>query len=54
VDDLGAIITDKFYNAGSTLELRCIISHFPIIHAILWRQGNKTLNYDTSRGGIRY
>ncbi|CAL8137890.1 unnamed protein product [Orchesella dallaii] len=54
VDDLGKSITDKFYNAGSTLELRCIISHFhfPDGYSILWKQGNKTLNYDASRGGI--
>ncbi|CAG7784878.1 unnamed protein product, partial [Allacma fusca] len=52
VDDLDRPITDKFYNAGSTLELRCVITHLPILYTILWKQGNKTLNYDTSRGGI--
>ena len=53
MDDLDRPISDKFYNAGSTLELRCIITHLPILYTILWKQGNKTLNYDTSRGGIR-
>jgi len=52
VDDLDRSITDKFYNAGSTLELRCIITHLPILYTILWKQGNKTLNHDVSRGGI--
>jgi len=52
VDDLGRPITDKFYNAGSTLELRCIITALPVLYNILWKQGNTTLNYDASRGGI--
>jgi hypothetical protein len=54
VDDLGRkLTTDKYYNAGSTVELRCVLSQLPPSYTILWRHGNLTFNYDASRGGIR-
>lgn len=45
---------NKFYNSGSTIELKCMISKVPEQnHFIMWRLGDKVLNYDTTRGGIR-
>uniref|UniRef100_T1HBN8 Ig-like domain-containing protein n=1 Tax=Rhodnius prolixus TaxID=13249 RepID=T1HBN8_RHOPR len=52
-DERGLPIKNKFYNSGSTIELKCIVSKVPEpTHIIMWRHGEKVLNYDTSRGGI--
>ncbi|XP_024083165.1 neurotrimin-like [Cimex lectularius] len=52
-DERGLPIKNKFYNSGSTIELKCIISKVPEpTHLIMWRIGEKVLNYDTTRGGI--
>ncbi|KAL1139753.1 hypothetical protein AAG570_006730, partial [Ranatra chinensis] len=53
-DERGLPIRNKFYNSGSTIELKCIISKLPQpTHYIVWRHGGRVLNYDTLRGGIR-
>lgn len=53
VDDHGGSLTDKFYKAGSTIELKCVISQVPHPSSyVTWRHGERMLNYDTSRGGI--
>ncbi|XP_046679742.1 zwei Ig domain protein zig-8-like [Homalodisca vitripennis] len=53
LDERGLRILSKFYNAGSTLELKCLISRVPRPqHFILWVHGNRILNFDTTRGGI--
>lgn len=55
VDDHGRVIEEKIYKAGSTIELKCVVSKVPGPTAnVLWRHGARLLNYDTSRGGIRY
>lgn len=54
-DERGIPIRNKFYNAGSTIELKCSISKVPKpSHFILWKHGTSILNYDVTRGGIRY
>nr|CAD7577878.1 unnamed protein product [Timema californicum] len=53
VDERGDSIPDKFYKAGSTIELRCEVSEVPHPSYVTWRHGTRMLNYDTSRGGIR-
>ncbi|KAF4523970.1 hypothetical protein B566_EDAN013553 [Ephemera danica] len=54
VDERGVAIADKFYKAGSTIELKCVISQVPHPSTyVTWRHGLRMLNYDTSRGGIR-
>ncbi|XP_055637671.1 uncharacterized protein LOC129776197 isoform X1 [Toxorhynchites rutilus septentrionalis] len=53
VDERGAATVDKFYKAGSTIELKCIISKVPQPTSyVTWKHGMRMLNYDTSRGGI--
>ncbi|EFN89587.1 Limbic system-associated membrane protein [Harpegnathos saltator] len=55
VDEHGATAGDKFYKAGSTIELKCVVSNIPQPTGyVTWRHGTRTLNYDTTRGGIRH
>lgn len=55
VDERGLRTPDKFYKAGSTIELKCVISKIPQPTSyVTWKHGLRMLNYDTSRGGIRY
>ncbi|XP_066903193.1 zwei Ig domain protein zig-8 [Halyomorpha halys] len=52
-DERGLPIRNKFYNSGSTIELKCMVSKIPQpLHFIMWRVGDKVLNFDTMRGGI--
>jgi len=52
---LGDLLLQKYYKAGSTIELQCVISKIPHPSSyITWRHGLRLLNYDTSRGGIRW
>ncbi|CAK9800821.1 hypothetical protein ANTPLA_LOCUS2579 [Anthophora plagiata] len=54
VDEHGATAGDKFYKAGSTIELKCVVRNIPQPTGyVTWRHGSRTLNYDTTRGGIR-
>ncbi|XP_076671759.1 zwei Ig domain protein zig-8 [Andrena cerasifolii] len=53
VDEHGTTAGDKFYKAGSTIELKCVVSNIPQPTGyVTWRHGSRTLNYDTTRGGI--
>ncbi|KAL2730176.1 lachesin-like [Vespula maculifrons] len=55
VDERGATTGDKFYKAGSTIELKCVVSNIPQPTGyVTWRHGSRALNYDTTRGGISY
>lgn len=54
LDERGSTTPEKYYKAGSTIELQCVISKIPQPSSyITWRHGTRMLNYDTSRGGIR-
>jgi hypothetical protein len=54
VDERGGPMVDKFYKTGSTIELKCVISQVPHPSTyVTWKHGQRMLNYDTSRGGIR-
>ncbi|XP_055695746.1 fibroblast growth factor receptor 3-like [Lutzomyia longipalpis] len=53
VDERGGAGADKFYKAGSTIELKCVITKVPQPTTyVTWKHGQRMLNYDTSRGGI--
>ncbi|XP_063218451.1 cell adhesion molecule DSCAM [Bacillus rossius redtenbacheri] len=53
VDERGDPVPEKHYKAGSTIELRCVVSQVPHPSSyVTWRHGARMLNYDTSRGGI--
>lgn len=44
----------KFYDGGSTIKLKCIVENIVGEQPgyIIWKKGNRMLNYDTERGGI--
>ncbi|XP_050684097.1 uncharacterized protein LOC126978997 [Leptidea sinapis] len=53
VDERGRPIQDKFYKEGSIIELRCLVSEVPeSTRQVIWKNGERLLNYDTKRGGI--
>ncbi|XP_046803139.1 hemicentin-1 [Lucilia cuprina] len=53
LDERGSTTPEKYYKAGSTIELQCVISKIPQPSSyITWRHNTRLLNYDTSRGGI--
>ena len=57
VDERHQEVEDRiFYDRGSTIKLKCmvedIVGEQP--EYIIWKKGNRMLNYDTERGGIRY
>ena len=45
-----------FYDLGSTIKLKCMVENIvgEQPEYIIWKKGNRMLNYDTERGGIRY
>lgn len=55
VDEHGVQLMDKYYESDSTIQLSCIVRHVAMTSSVvLWLHGNKTLNYDITRGGIRW
>ncbi|XP_043276893.1 titin homolog [Venturia canescens] len=55
VDAMGDPLRDKYYEADSTIELLCVVHHIAMqvqYSVVQWLHGNRTLNYDTTRGGI--
>ncbi|XP_015608183.1 uncharacterized protein LOC107273985, partial [Cephus cinctus] len=55
VDAMGEPLRDKYYEADSTIELLCVIKHIAMqmqYSVVQWLHDNRTLNYDTTRGGI--
>ncbi|XP_048514540.1 obscurin [Athalia rosae] len=55
VDGMGQPLRDKYYEADSTIELLCVVRHIAMqmqYSVVQWLHGNRTLNYDTTRGGI--
>lgn len=54
VDEHGLQLSDKYYEAASTIQLSCIVRHVAMTSSVVhWLHGNRTLNYDVTRGGIR-
>lgn len=56
IDGMGETLVDKYYEADSTIELLCVVRHIAMqmqYSVVQWLHGNRTLNYDTTRGGIR-
>lgn len=55
IDELGDPLQDKYYEVDSTIKLSCIIRDVMMPSAVVfWNHSDQILNYDTSRGGIRY
>lgn len=54
VDEEGRPLHDKYYEAESTIQLSCIVRHVAMTSSVVsWLHGDRMLNYDTTRGGIR-
>ena len=45
-----------FYDLGSTIKLKCMVENIvgEQPEYIIWKKGDRMLNYDTERGGIRW
>lgn len=53
VDEAGAPLLEKFYEAESTLALVCRARHVETPAVLTWLHEGRALNADTTRGGIR-
>lgn len=54
MDEAGAPLSEKFYEAESTLALVCRARHVDTPVVLTWLHEGRALNADTTRGGIRY
>ena len=57
VDERHQEVEDRiFYDKGSTIKLKCVVENIvgEQPEYIIWKKGNRMLNYDTERGGIRW
>ena len=57
VDERHQEVEDRiFYDKGSTIKLKCMVENIvgEQPEYIIWKKGDRMLNYDTERGGIRY
>jgi len=55
VDERHQEVEDRiFYDKGSTIKLKCMVENIvgEQPEYIIWKKGNRMLNYDTERGGI--
>lgn len=54
IDEYGAPLQEKYYEMNSTLQLSCIVRNVVMSTSVVyWSHGEKILNYDITRGGIR-
>lgn len=54
IDEEGSALQDKYYEVDSTLQLSCIVRNVKMTSsAVFWSHGDRILNYDVLRGGIR-
>lgn len=53
-DEHGSMLIDKYYEVDSTIQLVCIVRHIAMTTSVVyWLHGDRMLNFDTTRGGIR-
>lgn len=54
VDEHGSSLVDKYYEVDSTIQLVCIVRYISMTTSVVyWLHGNRMLNFDMTRGGIR-
>ena len=54
IDEEGIPLQDKYYEVDSTMQLSCIVRHVAMTtSAVYWSHGERVLNYDVDRGGVR-
>lgn len=55
VDDRGSDVSEKHYNSGSMIQLKCLVDRVPFpAGKLAWKKGSTVLQFNTSVGGIRY
>lgn len=55
IDEYGAPLQEKYYEMNSTLQLSCIVRNVVMSTSVVyWSHGDEILNYDITRGGIRW
>lgn len=55
VDEFGDPLQEKYYEIDSTLQLSCVVRNVAMATSVVyWKHGVDVLNYDVTRGGIRY
>lgn len=55
IDEEGEPLQDKYYEVDSTIKLSCIVRDVTMAASVVyWNHSHQILNYDTTRGGIRY
>lgn len=53
IDEEGSALQDKYYEVDSTLQLSCIVRNVKMTSTVFWSHGDRILNYDVDRGGIK-
>lgn len=55
IDEAGLPLQDKYYEVDSTIQLSCIVRDVKMATSVVyWNHSDQILNYDVTRGGIRY
>ena len=55
IDEAGLPLQDKYYEVDSTIQLHCIVRDVKMATSVVyWNHSDQILNYDVTRGGIRY
>lgn len=53
-DEHGFLLADKYCQVDSTIQLVCIVRHIAMTSSVVfWLHGDRLLNFDMTRGGIR-
>lgn len=54
VDEQENLLIDKYYEVDSTIEMVCIVRYASMAtSAVYWMHGQRVLNFDMTRGGVR-
>lgn len=54
VDEHENPLVDKYYEVDSTIEMVCVVRYaFMATSAVYWLHGQRVLNFDMTRGGVR-
>lgn len=54
VDEHENPLIDKYYEVDSTIEMVCVVRYASMAtSAVYWLHGQRVLNFDMTRGGVR-
>lgn len=55
VDEYGDPLQEKYYEIDSTLQLSCVVRNVAMTSSVVyWKHSENVLNYDVTRGGVRW